>query len=63
VLRTSAGRIGVPVDEMFDQQQVVMKPLLGHLEKIRAGSGCALLASGAVAVVLDCEKLAECSRT
>ena len=59
VFNTSAGRIGVPVDEMFDQQQVVMKPLLGQLEKIRGSFGCALLASGEVAIVLDCERLAE----
>ena len=59
VFNTSSGRIGVPVDEMFDQQQVVMKPLLGQLEKIRGSFGCALLASGEVAIVLDCERLAE----
>ncbi len=59
VFNTSHGRIGVPVDEMFDQQQVVMKPLQGQLEKIRASLGCALLASGEVAIVLDCERLAE----
>ena len=49
----------MPVDEMFDQQQVVMKPLQGQLEKIRGSFGCALLASGEVAIVLDCERLAE----
>ena len=59
VFNTSCGRIGVPVDEMFDQQQVVMKPLQGQLEKIRGSFGCALLASGEVAIVLDCERLAE----
>jgi two-component system, chemotaxis family, sensor kinase CheA len=59
VFNTSSGRIGLPVDEMFDQQQVVMKPLLGHLEKIRASSGCALLSTGQIAIVLDCEKLSE----
>jgi two-component system, chemotaxis family, sensor kinase CheA len=59
VLNTSGGRVGLPVDEMFDQQQVVMKPLTGHLEKIRASSGCALLGTGEVAIVLDCEKLIE----
>jgi two-component system, chemotaxis family, sensor kinase CheA len=59
VFNTSSGRIGLPVDEMFDQQQVVMKPLRGHLERIRASSGCALLGAGEVAIVLDCEKLAE----
>jgi len=59
VFNTSHGRIGLPVDEMFDQQQVVMKPLQGQLEKIRASFGCALLASGEVAIILDCERLAE----
>jgi two-component system chemotaxis sensor kinase CheA len=59
VFNTSAGRIGLPVDEMLDQQQVVMKPLLGQLEKIRASFGCALLGTGEVAIVLDCERLAE----
>jgi len=58
VFNTGLGRIGVPVDEMFDQQQVVMKPLQGQLEKIRGSFGCALLASGEVAIVLDCERLA-----
>lgn len=63
VTHTSAGRIGVPVDEMLGQQQAVMKPLLGVLEKVRASSGCALLASGEVAIVLDCEKLVEGTRS
>jgi two-component system chemotaxis sensor kinase CheA len=57
VFHTSQGKIGLPVDELFDQQQVVMKPLQGHLEKIRASFGCALLGTGEVAMMLDCEKL------
>jgi two-component system chemotaxis sensor kinase CheA len=59
VFNTSAGRFGLPVDEIFDQQQVVMKPLQGPLEKIRASLGSALLGSGEIAIVLDCERLAE----
>ncbi len=57
VFSTMNGRIAVPVDEMRDQQQVVMKPLRGHLERIRASYGCALLGTGEVAIVIDCEKL------
>lgn len=57
VFNTNAGRFAVPVDEMLDQQQVVMKPLRGHLRHIRASYGCALLASGEIALVIDCEKL------
>lgn len=58
VFKTSYGQIGLPVDEMYDQQQVVMKPLQGQLSAIRASIGCALLVTGEVAVVLDCEELA-----
>ncbi len=59
VFHTGRGRIGLPVDEMFDQQQVVMKPLVGQLEHIRGSLGCALLGTGEIAIVLDCEQLAE----
>lgn len=62
VFKTSFGPIGLPVDEMYDQQQVVMKPLQGQLSAIRASLGCALLGSGEVAVVLDCEELARGGR-
>ncbi len=58
VFNTTLGLIGMPVDEIFDQQQVVMKPLQGQLEAIRASHGCALLGNGEVAIVLDCEELA-----
>lgn len=58
VFETASGPIAVPVDEILDRQQVVMKPLTGTLSRIRASWGCALLASGEVATVLDCERLA-----
>ena len=57
IFTTSLGQIGLPVDEIFDQQQVVMKPLPPSLGKIRASMGCALLGTGEVATVLDCEQL------
>ncbi len=56
-VRTSKGVLGLPVDEVIGQQQVTMKSLQGQLKDIRAGSGCALLASGEVAIALDCERL------
>ncbi len=59
VFNTSSGPIGLPVDEMLNQQQVVMKPLTGQLGNIRASWGCALLGTGEVALVLDCERLAK----
>lgn len=57
IFNTSQGQVGLPVDEIFDQQQVVMKPLPSSLGKIRASLGCALLGTGEVATVLDCEQL------
>jgi two-component system chemotaxis sensor kinase CheA len=63
VFDTRCGRVGLPVDEIFDQQQIVMKPLQGPLERIRASLGCALLGSGEIAIVLDCEQLAERGRS
>lgn len=57
VFNTASGAIAVPVDEILDRQQVVMKPLIGRLAKVRASWGCALLGTGEVALVLDCERL------
>lgn len=57
VFSTDRGPLAVPVDEILDRQQVVMKPLVGRLARIRASFGCALLATGEVALVLDCERL------
>lgn len=58
VFQTAGGALAVPVDEILDRQQVVMKPLTGQLSRIRASYGCALLGTGEVALVLDCERLA-----
>lgn len=57
VLYSSRGKFCMPVDEIIGQQQVTMKPLQGRLKKIRAGSGCAILNSGEIAVALDTERL------
>lgn len=58
VFEASGGPIAVPVDEVLDRQQVVMKPLAGALSNVRASWGFALLSSGEVAMVLDSERLA-----
>ena len=58
VFNTATGPIAIPVDEVLDRQQVVMKPLVGKLASVRASWGCALLGTGEVALVLDCERLA-----
>jgi len=57
VIETDSIQLAMPVDELIGQQQVVIKPLVGHLKNIRAVSGCALLGSGNVAMVLDVGQL------
>lgn len=59
VVKTSRGLLGIPADNIVDQLQITIKPLPGKLKNIRAGAGCALLGSGDVAIVLDCEQLVE----
>lgn len=49
--------VAIPVDEVVGQQQVTVKPLQGHLQEIRAASGCALMPNGDVSIVLDCHQL------
>lgn len=57
VATTGRGPVALAVDEVMDRQQVVMKPLAGRLAAVRASWGLALLNSGEVATVLDCERL------
>ena len=56
LVHTSHGEVALPIDEIVSQQQVTMKPLQGQLKQIRAGVGCAMLASGDIAIALDCER-------
>ncbi len=59
IVATSHGPLALLIDEVIDRQQVVMKPLQGRLEALTASWGLALLNTGEVATVLDCERLAE----
>jgi len=46
-------RIALAVDELVGQQIVLIRPLQGYLSGIRGVTGCALLGSGGVGMVLD----------
>jgi two-component system chemotaxis sensor kinase CheA len=46
-------RAALAVDELIGQQQVLIRPLQGYLSGIRGVTGCALLGSGDVGMVLD----------
>ena len=49
----STRRIALSVDELVGQQMVLIRPLQGCLSGIRGVTGCALLGSGGVGMVLD----------
>ncbi|MCX7682128.1 MAG: chemotaxis protein CheW [Anaerolineae bacterium] len=59
VVHTTGGPVGIPVEEVVGQQSVTVKPLQGISSTIRGGAAYALLESGEVAIVLDCEQVGE----
>ena len=59
VVRTGAGKLAIPIDELLGHEQVTMQPLTGYLKGIRASAGCGLLRNGGVAIALNCEQLHE----
>jgi two-component system, chemotaxis family, sensor kinase CheA len=54
---TQGGKIGVVVDELIGQQQVVIKSLSDNLDPVRGISGATILGNGRVALILDIEQL------
>jgi len=55
----SAGRVGVMVDELLGQQQVVVKSLEANYESVDGISGATILGNGRVALILDIARLRE----
>jgi two-component system chemotaxis sensor kinase CheA len=58
----SAGRIGIVVDELLGQQQVVVKSLEANYEPVDGVSGATILGNGRVALILDVGNLREIDR-
>lgn len=52
--------IALQVDELYGEQQTVIKPLGEIFEKVPGISGSSILGSGEVALILDIPKLIEC---
>jgi two-component system chemotaxis sensor kinase CheA len=57
ILKSNASLLALPIDQILGQYQVSIKPLNGFLKDIRAASGCALLPSGDICIVMDCHDL------
>lgn len=58
VVACNQQRLAIAVNELIGQQQVLIRPLQGFLSGIRGVTGCALLASGDVGMMLDINELA-----
>lgn len=54
-----AGRVGLVVDELLGQQQVVVKSLEANYEAVDGISGATILGNGRVALILDIARLRE----
>ena len=52
-------KVGLQVDELFGEQQTVIKPLGDMFENVKELSGGAILGSGEVALIFDIPKLIE----
>ena len=55
----TAGRVGIVVDELLGQQQVVIKSIDSNYVNVEGISGATILGSGRVSLILDLDGLAE----
>ncbi len=55
----TAGRVGIVVDELLGQQQVVIKSIDSNYQGVEGISGATILGSGRVSLILDLDGLAE----
>ncbi|WP_417694007.1 chemotaxis protein CheA [Roseibium sp.] len=52
------GKVGITVDELIGQQQIVIKSLNDNFDPVEGISGATILGNGKVALILDIEQLA-----
>ncbi len=60
LVETAGGeKVGIKVDELLGQQQVVIKSLQENFHPVTGTSGATILGNGKVALILDIEQLAK----
>lgn len=59
VLETGRSRYGIIVDQLFDSEEIVVKPLGVHLKKCPSFAGATILGDGRVALILDVTGIAD----
>ena len=57
LVEDGGGRACLKVDEILGQRQIVVKSIDGYLENVFGISGCSILASGAICLILDLAEL------
>ncbi len=53
VLKVGVNQFGLIVDELFDTEEIVVKPLSGYLKQCKCFSGATIMGDGRVAMILD----------
>jgi two-component system, chemotaxis family, sensor kinase CheA len=59
VLRAGSNQFGVIVDELFEPEEIVVKPLSSYLKQIKCFAGTTILGDGHVIMILDTGGVAE----
>jgi two-component system chemotaxis sensor kinase CheA len=62
VLRAGANLFGLIVDELFDIEEIVVKPLLEHIKDCQCFAGATIMGDGRVAMILDVAGIAALAR-
>lgn len=58
ILRVGTSRFGLVVDELFDNEEIVVKPLSEHIKSCKCFSGATIMGDGRVAMILDAAGIA-----
>jgi two-component system, chemotaxis family, sensor kinase CheA len=62
VLRVVGNRFGLIVDEFFDIEEIVVKPLSDHIRDCRCFAGSTIMGDGRVAMILDAQGIASSAK-
>ncbi|MFP5213898.1 MAG: chemotaxis protein CheA [Acidobacteriota bacterium] len=62
VVRMGENRFGLIVDELFDIEEIVVKPLSNHIRNCPCFSGATIMGDGRVAMILDALGIADFAR-
>ncbi len=59
VLRAGPHQFGLCVDDLYDTEEIVVKPLARHIERCRCFAGATIMGDGRVAMILDTSGIAD----